>query len=75
MKSWKVYTYYTPEMGNLCRTNIIVLTMWSNEEWPGCEVFHVNAESGREARRVAKERRFQMERNRGEGSTLDVLGL
>ena len=62
---YKVGTFWRPEEGHtLVKSRINAYTMWYGREWPGCVEYYVEAESGAEAKRIAKQKRLEFEREK-----------
>ena len=60
-RTYRVYTFYCPEDGTLCRSRIMAYTRWCPSHWPGGKVYDVMAASGTAAKRKAVTLRLQHE--------------
>lgn len=56
-RTYKVGTF--PGIRPGCRP--VAYTLWFNEEWTGCKVYVIEAESGKEAKQIAIRMRMEEE--------------
>lgn len=69
-KSFRVATYYDSK-DRLCRSNISAYTRIYNEDWSGCKMYRIAAESGKEAKRKAIAYRLYYEQLRQDRGRCD----
>ena len=63
MTKFKVYTFLRERPGKQLRKgDITAYTLWATEDWIGCKVYEIEAESGAMAKAIARQRRFNEER-------------
>ena len=63
MTKFKVYTFVRDRSGKTIRKgDISAYTLWATEDWIGCKVYEIEAESGAMAKAIARQRRFDEER-------------
>ena len=60
MKKYRIGTFWNPELGK--RGRATAYTMWFDEGWEGCIVMEIKTVSGAEAKKIAIQRRTEMER-------------
>lgn len=51
LKVWKVATFYEVREGRTPR--IEAYTRWYSTDWKGCKIYHVSAETGTRAKKLA----------------------
>ena len=62
MKTFEVCTFYNPENGKkLCLRRITAYTLWFNYDWQGSRKHLVQAETGKEAKKIATAERLAIE--------------
>jgi hypothetical protein len=61
MRNFKVATFYHPDEGSLRLSRIHCYTLWYNPAWEGCKIFNVEAVSVIEAKKKARQLRFDHE--------------
>ena len=59
MKVYRVGSFWNPELGK--RGRATAYTMWFDEQWSGCIIHEIEAESGAEAKKIAIKLRTEME--------------
>mgnify|MGYP000942104268 CR=1 FL=1 len=66
MKKIRVYTFCDPRPHGLPlrKKDVTAYTLWASEDWKGCEVYEIEADSGTAAKAIARQRRFDTERER-----------
>lgn len=69
VKKFRVYTFCDPRPHGLPlrRKDVTAYTLWASEDWKGCEVYEIEADSGAAAKSVARQRRFDKELLEREG--------
>jgi hypothetical protein len=60
MKKFTVGTFYDP-IEPLLKSRVSAYTCWYSNSWPGCVEFEVEAASGVEAKKLAKDLRLEHE--------------
>ena len=66
MKTHKVATFFHARPGDEDRPmlrDISAYTLWYSTSWGGCVVYDINAESGAEAKKIARKRRLEHEKD------------